>query len=65
MPSGRERVEGIKKLYWHVKHISEQDQEKNKENLMDWGDALALDTKVGVNLVAAKDVADVNSRVAI
>lgn len=32
---------------------------------MDWGDALAPDTKVGVNLVATKDVADVNSRVAI
>ncbi len=63
--AGVKGVEGIKKLYWHVKHMSEQDQEKNKENLMDWSDALVLDTKVGLNLVATKDVADVNYRVAV
>ncbi len=63
--AGVKKVDGVKKLYWHVGFMSEQDQEKNKETLMSWGAALALDTKVGVNLVATRGVADVNFRVAV
>ncbi len=59
------KIDGVKKLYWHVGFMSEQDQEKNKETLLDWGAALALDTKVGINLVATRGVADVNFRVAV
>ncbi|MEE8515513.1 MAG: BON domain-containing protein [Alphaproteobacteria bacterium] len=58
------KVKGVKKLYWHVVHMSKEDQEKNKEKLIDWGDALVLDTKVGLKLVGTGDVADVNYRVA-
>ena len=57
-------MSGVKKLYWHVKYMSEADQEKNKDDMLDWGDALVLDTKVGLNLVGSKGVADVNLRVA-
>ena len=63
--AGVKKVDGVKKLYWHVGFMSEQDQEKNKETLMSWGAALALDTKVGVNLVTTRGVADVNFRVAV
>lgn len=58
------KVTGVKKLYWHVVYMSKADQEKNKETLLDWGDALLLDTKVGLALVGTGDVADVNYRVA-
>ncbi|MEE8187691.1 MAG: BON domain-containing protein [Kiloniellales bacterium] len=59
-----EAVSGVKKLYWHVRYMSEADQEKNEDEMLDWGDALLLDTKVGLNLVGTKGVADVNLRVA-
>lgn len=58
------KVSGVKKLYWHVVHMSKADQEKNKDKLLDWGEALVLDTKVGLALVGTGDVADVNYRVA-
>ncbi len=58
------KVTGVKKLYWHVVYMSEQEQEKHKATLLDWGDALILDTKVGLALVGTGDVADVNYRVA-
>ncbi len=58
------KVKDVKKLYWHVAYMSKADQEKHKEKLLDWGDALLLDTKVGLALVGTGDVADVNYRVA-
>jgi len=60
-----EAVEGVKKLYWHVAYMSEADQEKNADTLLGWDDAIILDNKVGVNLVATRGVADVNLRVAV
>lgn len=63
--AGVKKIDGVKKLYWHVGFMSEQDQEKNKETLLGWGAALALDTRVGVNLVTTWGVADVNFRVAV
>ena len=59
------KVEGVKKLYWHVVYMSKRDQKKQASKLLGWADALALDAKVGVKLVATKDVADVNFRVAV
>jgi len=55
------KVEGVKALYWHVAYMSEADQAS--ANLLGWDDVIILDNKVGVNLIAEKDVADVNFRV--
>ena len=55
-------VEGVKALYWQVVYMSEAD--RASANLLSWDDVLVLDNKVGLNLIAEKDVADVNFRVA-
>jgi osmotically-inducible protein OsmY len=60
---GVRAVTGVKKLYWHVTYMSKDDQAKNKANMADWADVLALETKAKARLVGTKDVADVNYRV--
>ncbi|MDX1483133.1 MAG: BON domain-containing protein [Alphaproteobacteria bacterium] len=61
------KVKGVKKLYWHVTHMPEKEQEerKKKGELLAWGDALKLDASVGLNLVGTRGIADVNFRVAV
>ncbi len=60
------KITGVKKLYWHVTHMTENEQEaqEKKKELLDWVDALSLDVSVGLNLVATGGVADVNFKVA-
>lgn len=58
-------VEDVKRLYWHVTYMSEADQELNASQLINWPEALKLDTEVGLDLVGTKGVADVNLRVAV
>ena len=58
-------VEGVKQLYWHVVFLSEEEQEKRDAELLDWPDVLLLNTKVGINLIGTRGVADVNFRVAV
>ena len=58
-------VEGVKELYWHVVFMSEEEQEKRDAELLDWPDVLLLNTKVGVNLIGTRGVADVNFRSAV
>jgi len=48
-----------------VAYMGEADQEKNADKLLGWDDAIILDNKVGVNLVATRGIADVNLRVAV
>ncbi len=57
-------IYGVKKLYWHVMYMSKADQARNKATLIDWPDAMLLDNRVGLKLVGAAGVADVNFRVA-
>lgn len=57
-------VRGVKKLYWRVAYMSKEDQEKNKDRLIGWPEAMVLDGKVGLGLIGARGVADVNFRVA-
>lgn len=57
-------VSGVKKLYWRVTYMSKADQEKKKDDLIDWPAAIVLDNRVGLELVSARGVADVNFRVA-
>ena len=64
----RERVmevEGIKELYWHVEYMSEEDQEANKAEMLDWVDAIKLDARIGIHLFETAGIADVNLRVAV
>jgi hyperosmotically inducible protein len=59
------KVEGVKELYWHVIYMSEEDQEKRKAELLDWPDAVVLNTKAGLSLIGTRGVADVNFRTAV
>ncbi len=64
----RERVmevEGIKELYWHVEYMSEEDQEANEAEMLDWVDAIELDARIGIHLFETAGIADVNLRVAV
>lgn len=65
--AGVKKIKGIKKLYWHVTYMTEKEQKRleKKKKLLDWADALALDVKVGLNLVGTRGVADVNFKVAV
>lgn len=58
-------IEGVKELYWHVIYMSEEEQEKREEELLDWPDAVVLNSKVGINLISTRGVADVNFRTAV
>ena len=60
------KITGVKKLYWHVTHMTEKEQERREEKkeLLSWVDALSLDISVGLNLVGTLSIADVNFRVA-
>ena len=55
-------VEGVKKLYWHVRYMSDADQAKAK--LLDWPDVLVISEKAQARLVGTAGVADVNYRTA-
>jgi hyperosmotically inducible protein len=59
------KVPGVKKLYWHVRYMSEEEQKRREKEMLDWADALALDVKVGLELVGTRVIADVNFRVAV
>ncbi|MFT5181338.1 MAG: osmotically-inducible protein OsmY [Alphaproteobacteria bacterium] len=58
-------VEGVKELYWHVVFINAEAREKRKAELLGWDDVLVLNTKVGIDLIGTRGVADVNFRTAI
>ena len=55
-------VEGIKKLYWHVRYMSDDDQKK--AHLLDWPAVTVMGTKAQARLVGTAGVADVNFRTA-
>ena len=55
-------VEGVKKLYWHVRYMSADDQKK--AHLLDWGTVTVMGTKAQARLVGTAGVADVNFRTA-
>lgn len=55
-------VAGVKKLYWHVRYMS--DAEQKKAHLLDWQDVLVIGTKAQARLVGTAGVADVNFRTA-
>jgi hyperosmotically inducible protein len=58
--AGVDKVKGVKKLYWHATFMPKAEQERRKKEMLDWADVLVLETKVRVNLIGTKGVADVN-----
>jgi len=65
--AGVKNVKGVKKLYWHVTHMSKEEEERGEKDktLLKWTDAMALDVKVGFNLTKTRGIADVNFKVAV
>jgi hyperosmotically inducible protein len=57
-------VDGVEQLYWHAVHMSESEQAKREGELLDWGEVVVLDNRVGVDLISTRGIADVNFRVA-
>ncbi len=57
-------VQDVRALYWHVVYLNPAEQETRKAELIDWPDAMILDNKVGLQLIGAAGVSDVNLRVA-
>jgi len=58
--AGVDKVKGVKKLYWHAIYMPKAEQERRAKEMLDWADVLVLETKVRVNLIGTKGVADVN-----
>jgi len=58
------KVEGVKELFWHAHVLTDAEREQRKDELLGWDDVLVLETKVGVEMVATRGVADVNFRTA-
>lgn len=56
-------LKGIKNLYWHVVYVPKDDP-RNK-TMLDWGTAVAMNTKAGARLIGTAGVADVNYRTAV
>lgn len=59
-------VKGVKRLYWQVLYLPSAEQEARRKagTLIDWADALVMETKARGRLIGAAGVADVNFRVA-
>ncbi|MEX2455106.1 MAG: BON domain-containing protein, partial [Rhodospirillaceae bacterium] len=62
---GVRAVKGVKRLFWHVTHLTAraQDEAIREGRLMDWADVLAFETKARARLIGTAGVADVNFRV--
>jgi osmotically-inducible protein OsmY len=60
-----EQVRGLKELYWHAVFMSDEDRARRADNLLAWDDVLILETKVDVQMVSTRGVADVNFRTAV
>ncbi len=63
--AGVNKVKGVKKLRWHAAYMSKQEQERRKKSMVDWKDALVIETKVRANLIGTRGIADVNYKTAI
>jgi len=59
------QVRGLKNLYWHAVFLSEDERNRRKSELLAWNDVLLLETKVGIEMVSTRGVADVNFRTAV
>jgi hyperosmotically inducible protein len=60
-------IKGVKRLYWQAVYVPQADQDARIKagTMIDWADALAMETKAKGRLIGAAGVADVNFRVAV
>lgn len=58
------QVEDVKDLFWHAHVLTDAERAQRKDELLGWDDVLVLETKVGIEMVATRGVADVNFRTA-
>ena len=58
------KVRGLKDLHWHALHMSDEERERRKADMLAWDDVLVLETRVDVEMVSTRGVADVNFRTA-
>jgi hyperosmotically inducible protein len=60
-------VKGVKRLYWQVVYLPKAEQEARRKagTMIDWANALAIETKAKGRLIGAAGIADVNFRVAV
>ncbi len=58
------QVEGAKELFWHAHVLTDEERERRKDELLGWDDVLVLETKVDIEMVSTRGVADVNFRTA-
>jgi hyperosmotically inducible protein len=59
-------IKGVKRLYWQVTYLSSADQDARRKagTMLDWADALTMETKARGRLMGTAGVADVNFRIA-
>lgn len=62
---GVNRVNGVKRLYWHAQYMPANEQASRKAEMVDWKDALVTEAKVRGNLIKTRGVSDVNFKTAI
>ena len=58
------QVEGVKELFWHAHVLIDEERERRKDELLGWDDVLVLETKVDIEMVSTRGVADVIFRTA-
>lgn len=58
-----QQVRGLKELHWHAVVMSDEERKK-RADILAWDDVLVLETKVDVEMVSTRGVADVNFRTA-
>jgi len=58
------QVEGVKELFWHAHVLTDEERERRKDELLGWDNVLVLETKVDIEMVSTRGVADVNFRTA-
>jgi osmotically-inducible protein OsmY len=59
-----QQVRGLKELHWHAVVMSDEER-KRRTDILAWDDVLVLETKVDVEMVSTRGVADVNFRTAV
>ena len=66
LTSAVKAIKGVKRLYWQVTYLSSADQDARRKagTMLDWADALAMETKAKGRLIGTAGVADVNFRIA-
>ncbi|HCP00305.1 MAG: hypothetical protein CL573_08875 [Alphaproteobacteria bacterium] len=58
------QIQGVKELFWHAYVLTDKERQDREDELLGWDDVLVLETKVDIEMVSTRGVADVNFRAA-